>query len=175
MMILCPNCHSQEIAGSLFCSECGARLVVAEIPTTQHIERAQTGILMLQSQPPSDTVPSPTVSANKVDTVISLHLIESGMILHLSGQTEFTLGRVAEGQPILPDVDLSPYEGYSQGVSRLHSAIKLNNQRVFITDLGSSNGTRVNSQKILPNVDYPLNHGDVISLGKFKIQVLIRK
>jgi pSer/pThr/pTyr-binding forkhead associated (FHA) protein len=53
--------------------------------------------------------------------------------------------------------------------------LKLNNQRIFITDLGSSNGTRVNGQKIMPNVDYPLNHGDVIALGKFKIQVLIRK
>jgi pSer/pThr/pTyr-binding forkhead associated (FHA) protein len=97
------------------------------------------------------------------------------MILHLNGQNEFTLGRVADGQPILPDVDLSPYEAYAQGVSRLHAALKLNNQRVFITDLGSSNGTRVNGQKIMPNVDYPLNHGDVIALGKFKIQVLIRK
>jgi pSer/pThr/pTyr-binding forkhead associated (FHA) protein len=77
------------------------------------------------------------------------------MILHLTGQSEFTMGRVAEGQPNLPDVDLSPYEAYAQGVSRLHAVLKLNNQRVFITDLGSSNGTRVNGQKIMPNVDYP--------------------
>lgn len=174
-MILCPNCQNQEITGALFCTECGARLVVAEVPTTQHMDRSQTGVLIPQSQPPSATPSSPPVTANIINTVVSLHLIESGMILHLSGQTEFTMGRVADGQPILPDVDLSPHEAYAQGVSRLHAALKLNNQRVLITDLGSSNGTRVNSQKILPNVDYPLNHGDVISLGKFKIQVLIRK
>jgi pSer/pThr/pTyr-binding forkhead associated (FHA) protein len=46
---------------------------------------------------------------------------------------------------------------------------------VVITDLGSSNGTRVNGQKIVPHVDYPLNHGDMIALGKFAIQVLIKK
>lgn len=172
-MILCPNCHNQELTGSLFCAECGTRLVVSEVPTTQHIERNQTGSLIPQSRPPTSQGLSP--SSSVAETVVSLHLIESGMILHLSGQTEFTLGRVADGQPILPDVDLSPYEAYAQGVSRLHSALKLNNQRVFITDLGSSNGTRVNGQKIMPNVDYPLNHGDVVSLGKFKIQVLIRK
>jgi pSer/pThr/pTyr-binding forkhead associated (FHA) protein len=119
--------------------------------------------------------PVPVVTPGNADAAVSLHLIESGMILHLNGQNEFTLGRVADGQPILPDVDLSPYEAYAQGVSRLHAALKLNNQRVFITDLGSSNGTRVNGQKIMPNVDYPLNHGDVIALGKFKIQVLISK
>jgi len=117
----------------------------------------------------------PSVSASLSEAVVSLHLVESGIILHLSGQTEFTLGRVSDGQPILPDVDLSPYEAYSQGVSRLHSSLKFNNNRLFITDLGSSNGTRVNGQKISPNVDYPVNHGDVVALGKFKIQVLIRK
>ncbi len=173
-MILCPNCHHQEFSGALFCSECGARLVVTEAPTTHHIERNQTGLLLTQ-EGRLPVPPAPAVSANSGDATVSLHLIESGMILHLTGQNEFTLGRVAEGQPILPDVDLSPYEAYAQGVSRLHSALKMNNQRVFITDLGSSNGTRVNGQKIMPNVDFPLNHGDVVALGKFKIQVLIRK
>jgi hypothetical protein len=172
-MILCPNCHHQEISGALFCEECGARLVVAEVPTTQHIERNQTGMMLLHSRPPSP--PSGVAQAPVITTVVSLHLIESGMVLHLSGQTEFTVGRAVEGQPILPDVDFSPYEAYTQGVSRLHAALKLNNQRVFITDLGSSNGTRVNGQKIVPNVDYPLNHGDVVGFGKFKVQVLIKK
>jgi hypothetical protein len=161
------------MTGALFCTECGARLVVTEAPTTHHIERNQTGLLIFQGRQTSPPVPvTPTTVA---DALVSLHLIESGMILHLTGQNEFTLGRVAEGQPILPDVDLSPYEGYAQGVSRLHAALKTNNNRVFITDLGSSNGTRVNGQKIMPNVDYPLNHGDVVALGKFKIQVLVRK
>jgi hypothetical protein len=173
-MILCPTCHNKEPSGALFCSECGARLVILEIPTTNAIDRNQTGLLMFQPRSPSPP-PAPSVSAGLPEAVVSLHLIESGMILHLSGQNEFTLGRIADGQPILPDVDLSPYEAFSQGVSRLHSALKLNNQRVFITDLGSSNGTRVNGQKIMPNVDYPLNHGDVVALGKFKIQILIRK
>ncbi len=173
-MILCPNCHHQEFSGALFCSECGARLVVTETPTTHHIERNQTGLLMTQGVR-EPVPPAPVTTPGSADAAVSLHLIESGMILHLAGQNEFTLGRVAEGQPILPDVDLSPYEAYAQGVSRLHAVLKLNNQRIFITDLGSSNGTRVNGQKIMPNVDYPLNHGDVIALGKFKIQVLIRK
>jgi pSer/pThr/pTyr-binding forkhead associated (FHA) protein len=110
-----------------------------------------------------------------MDAVVSLHMVDSGQIVNLTGQTEFTIGRTAEGQPILPDVDLSPYEAYAKGVSRLHSALKIHNQRVVITDLGSSNGTRVNGQKIVPHVDYPLNHGDMIALGKFTIQLLIRK
>jgi FHA domain len=172
-MILCPNCHHEEMPGSLFCSECGAQLVVSEVPTTQHIQRNPSDILAVQ--PPVHSPPSPPSAGAAVDAVVSLHMVDSGQIVNLTGQTEFTIGRTAEGQPILPDVDLSPYEAYAKGVSRLHSALKIHNQRVVITDLGSSNGTRVNGQKIVPHVDYPLNHGDMIALGKFTIQLLIRK
>jgi hypothetical protein len=172
-MVICPNCHNQELSGALFCSECGTSLVVPEASTTQHIDRNQTGILSFQSRPSSP--PDPMIHLGNEMLIVSLHLIESGVILNLSGKTEFTLGRSIEGQPVVPDVDLTPYEAYTQGVSRLHAILRLNNQRVSITDLGSSNGTRVNGQKLLPNVEFPLNHGDVLALGKFKMQVLIRK
>ena len=174
-MILCPNCHHEEMPGSLFCSECGAQLVISETPTTQNIARNPSDYLTVQppvQSPPSGISTSPVGTA---EAVVSLHMVDSGQILNLTGQTEFTIGRTSEGQPILPDVDLSPYEAYSKGVSRLHAALKIHNQRVVITDLGSSNGTRVNGQKIVPHVDYPLNHGDMIALGKFSIQILIRK
>lgn len=40
-------------------------------------------------------------------------------------------------------------------------------------DLGSSNGTRINGQKIVPHVEYTINHGDLVVLGKLKVQVLL--
>lgn len=170
-MIVCPNCNHREVAGALFCSECGAQLVSMNRLTTQSIGRP-SGPLSDAAVPPPD---APATIAAGIDAVISLYLVDSGQLLNLAGRTEFTLGRVAEGQPILPDVDLSPYEAFSLGVSRLHASLKLANERVIITDLGSSNGTRVNGQKIVPHLEYPLNHGDMIALGKLKIQILIRK
>ena len=104
---------------------------------------------------------------------ISLHLIESGQILPLADRTEFTLGRSAEGQPIVPDVDLSSYNAYANGVSRLHAAIKLVNNRTVVVDLGSSNGTFLNGVRLSPYIETPVSHGDLIYLGKLKIQVLI--
>ena len=172
-MILCPNCHHQEVAGALFCSECGAQLVLSDRMATQSIPRNTSEILVpsLENTPSTAALPQ----ADAPDAVVSLYLADSGQIIHLAGRTEFTLGRVADNQPILPDVDFSLFEAYSQGVSRLHASLKIINLRVVITDLGSSNGTRVNGQKIMPHIDYLLNHGDVIALGKLKIQVLIRK
>ncbi|MCC6146561.1 MAG: FHA domain-containing protein [Anaerolineaceae bacterium] len=169
-MIVCPNCNHREVAGALFCSECGAQLVSMNRLTTQSIGKTSGPLTDMTVSPPD----APAVAAG-IDAVISLYLVDSGQLLNLAGRTEFTLGRVAEGQPILPDVDLSPYEAFSLGVSRLHASLKLANERVIITDLGSSNGTRVNGQKIVPHLEYPLNHGDMIALGKLKIQILIRK
>ena len=174
-MITCPNCKYEEISGALFCSECGARLIASHLPTTQNLSHGNSGALTFQVRPKSPPVSMPESSTEQEEAGVSLHLVESGQILNLSGQTEYTIGRGAEGQFILPDVDLSSYQAYAQGVSRMHAALKINNQRVYISDLGSSNGTRVNGQKIVANVDFPLNHGDVIALGKFKIQVLLRK
>jgi len=95
--------------------------------------------------------------------------------LPLEGGQEFTLGRVSGTQPILPDVDLSPYGAYEGGVSRLHATISLAKEGITIMDLGSANGTRVNGKKIPPHQPMPLQHGDMISLGSFKVQILIRE
>lgn len=171
-MIICPNCQHEEMPGALFCSECGARLVMQDNLTTQQIKKTPSDVLTPQAGPQP---PIPNIEPEDADSVVSLHLVDTGQVIHLTGRTEFTLGRISEGQPILPDIDLSPFEAYAQGVSRLHVALKIINQGVVVTDLGSSNGTRVNGQKIVPHVDYPVNHGDIIAIGKLKIQVLIHK
>ena len=50
--------------------------------------------------------------------------MDSGKILPLASRNEFTLGRLSEGQPIMPDIDLTPYQAYASGVSRLHAVVK---------------------------------------------------
>jgi len=170
-MILCPNCQHKELPGALFCSECGTQLVSLDILNTRSIQRTTTDNLALATEIPEVGVRK--IPVRSAIPNISLHLVDSAQILHLAERNEFTLGRAIEGQPILPDVDLSPFDAFTLGVSRLHAALRIINSEVVVADLGSSNGTRVNGQKIVPHVDYPINHGDVIALGKLKIQILI--
>lgn len=176
-MIVCPNCHHKELPGALFCSECGARLISLDYLTTQSIKKTNTDNLneTIMEDSKDSIIPNGDIfSKQAISSDLALYLIEAKQTLQLAGRSEFTLGRVAEGQPILPDVDLSPFDAYAQGVSRLHAALKLNKNRVAIMDLGSSNGTRVNGQKIVPHVDYPISHNDQIALGKLRIQILIK-
>jgi len=172
-MIKCTNCQHENLTGALFCSECGARLVANENLTTHAIKRTPSDTLTPEMAPPINAQMASPVS--EVDTVISLLVTETGQVLHLAGRSEYTIGRISDGQPILPDVDLSTYDAFSQGVSRLHVSLKITKNGVVVTDLGSSNGTRVNGKKIIPHVEYPINHGDTLALGKFKFQILIHR
>ncbi|MBI9051297.1 MAG: FHA domain-containing protein [Anaerolineaceae bacterium] len=176
-MTLCPNCHHREIAGALFCSECGAQLVSAsEHYTTQNLQSGTADIFdEIDQQEPRKTDKPSDLFVSSIDGGIALLMMDSGQVLQLADRKDFTLGRIAEGQPILPDVDLSQYDAYTLGVSRLHSSLKIIDRRVFISDLGSSNGTRVNNKKLEPQTDYPLKHGDVIALGKLKIKLQLHK
>jgi hypothetical protein len=166
-MILCPNCQHNNLDGTVFCSECGMQLSGLHSIVTHNIP---TNDLALHPAEKKKTA----AYAKALDTWASLHLLDSGQILPLGDRMEFTLGRVSDAQPIMPDIDLTPYQAYASGVSRLHAVLKREGKRVFVMDLGSSNGTYLNGVRLKPNVDQTLSHGDLLSLGKLKIQVLLQ-
>lgn len=167
-MIICSNCKHANMAGAMFCTECGAQLIGRDALTTQNIstdnfnriKKSATGNL--------------SVAYESEEAWASLHLMDTGQVLPLSARNEFTMGRVSEGQPIMPDIDLSPYQAYAAGVSRLHAVIKRTGSRIIFMDLGSANGTYINGKRLSPNVEQILNHGDVVALGKLKMQILVK-
>ncbi len=167
-MIVCSNCSHVNMAGALFCSECGARLGASDPLTTQNIKANQISQSLKQQVAPAAPPPA------ALNTWVTLHLLDTGQVLPLAERNEFTLGRISEGQPIMPDVDLSPYQAYARGVSRLHAVLKREASHVFLMDLGSSNGTYVNGKRLTPNVDHAVANGDVVALGKLKIQILLK-
>jgi hypothetical protein len=167
-MIICSNCQYKNVSGAVFCAECGAQLDGVETLVTQAItdEQIEEELKKRSARPEPVSAPS--------NSWISLHLMDSGKILPLASRNEFTLGRLSEGQPIMPDIDLTPYQAYASGVSRLHAVVKRDNNRVAVMDLGSSNGTYVNGRRLNPHTEESLSHGDIVALGKLKIQILLR-
>ncbi len=170
-MIECPSCQRKEIIGALFCSFCGAPLNYLEVspPDTLMVEKET--LLKETDQANSKSITSqPLLAPSKS---VSMKILTTEQTIALEDKEEFILGRFSGNQPILPDIDLTSFQAYEAGVSRLHATIKVAHQIVTITDLGSANGTWVNDQKISAHRPFPLRDGDLISLGKFKVQVFI--
>jgi len=157
------------MVGAVFCEECGAQQTGAGEMITQTIHTDQVRFdTALNVDKKNIQIPSTP------DTWGNLHVLDTGQVLSLSERREYTLGRISEGQPIMPDIDLSAYQAYSNGVSRMHALIKHDGLRIVIMDLGSANGTYINGKRLAASVEQSLNHGDVIALGKLKMQVLLK-
>lgn len=167
-MITCPSCYNQELVGALFCSSCGAQLTYQSRSPTDTVQYEQDGSLA-DSSAETRAINHSGVEAARVN----LRLVQSGQNIPLESSADYTIGRISGTQPILPDIDLTPYHAYEGGVSRLHATIRVSEDSVTLSDLGSANGTMVNGQKLPPYEPHPLTNGDIILLGKFQIEFIL--
>lgn len=168
-MIECPNCKHQEFVGTLYCSECGTRLV--------HTAPIGPGgeLVDIDTVDPVGTADGfPTTRGLAAGAIFGLRVLATGDMVSLVGRDNYTLGRSAGSQAIVPDVDLDSYGAQDQGISRLHAEIRLDEQGPRVVDLDSVNGTLVNGRRLEPQEPAPLRHKDVIQLGQLKLQVISR-
>jgi len=70
---------------------------------------------------------------------VTLHLMDTGQVLPWRPKRIYA-GRISEGQPIMPDIDLSPIRPM-QTVFQIACCDQRMGNRVFMMDLGSANGT----------------------------------
>ncbi len=114
---------------------------------------------------------------------VFLTIIETGEVINLISPGEFTIGRGNQEQrdtgqdqseahkPV--EIDLSAYNAYETGVSRHHAQLIIQDTQATLTDLGSTNGTRLNGNLLRPFVPQYLKNEDIITLGKLKILIHI--
>ncbi len=83
-----------------------------------------------------------------------------------------TVGRIDLTTGFRPGVDLTPYDAQKRGVSREHIRLHLKEQHVYVTDLGSSNGTVLAGKRLTPQEPVMLHNGDELLLGGLAVKVL---
>ncbi len=157
-MIICPTCGQEEYYGTLFCRECGTPLFESG-NTTQNLPTTAPETQILQD---------PSLVAREPVAGVILQLPQ-GETLTLRGTGEWTLGRRSPNSAA--DIDLTPYQAYEHGVSRMHAALRITTEGAFVIDLNSANGTFLNGLKLRPHTPYPLHHGDRLLLGKLALKV----
>ncbi|MBN1565888.1 MAG: FHA domain-containing protein, partial [Anaerolineae bacterium] len=112
------------------------------------------------------------VSAFSIDDTLRLEIEGSPEPIIVKPKSETIFGRRDPATGAMPDVDLTPFAGYRMGVSRRHAAIRQGEeQSLNIWDLGSSNGTYLNGQKLTAHRPYRLHDGDELRLGQMMVRI----
>ena len=155
----CPNCGFSNREGALYCEDCGYLLFDEdEIPTKKLDEskRRRNG------------------SGANIETIV-LHFRDCDEPLMLEPTARIVIGRIdPRSRDDQPDLDLTPFGASEKGVSRAHVVFDSSQNPPLLSDLGSSNGTFVNGQKLTPNQICPIHDGDEIRLGRLVARIYLR-
>ncbi|HEX9373443.1 MAG TPA: FHA domain-containing protein [Roseiflexaceae bacterium] len=99
-----------------------------------------------------------------------LVLDENGKELPLPiDKAEIIVGREDPISGIFPEIDLTPYGGETGGVSRQHARINHVDGQWTVTDLNSTNYTRVDGNKLDPSLPAPIKDGSRIQFGRIVV------
>jgi CheY-like chemotaxis protein len=104
--------------------------------------------------------------------VVEMRVVGTANTIQVQVRESMTIGRSDSDQRIFPEIDLLPYNAFNQGVSRRHAVIELVDGRLFLKDLNSTNGTRLNNVPLKPHEPYRLRHGDQLTIGQLRLQLL---
>jgi hypothetical protein len=157
-MQLCPHCGTENFEGVIFCERCGIALVPVPLATRQLPGAGASGGTDLLSS----------------EGVLILQLDEDQAPLMVQIRHEVILGRVSEQTESSTSINLTPYGADELGVSRRHARLLRDDQAVYLMDLRSTNGTRLNGEPLPLSVEKRLRDGDEITLGRLKMYVYFK-
>jgi len=138
---------------------------VPPVPTPQ--ETAISEPAREQAPPaPVSVVPSTAEPTPTAAPAPRLVMDEGNDLLLPTDKPEIIVGREDPISGIFPEIDLTPYGGETGGVSRQHARLNYNAGQWTVTDLNSTNYTRVDGAKIEPNVATALKDGVRLQFGR---------
>ena len=160
--IACGACGANNPPGVAFCEDCGASLsetpppaVPTEFSPPVSYDPAPVGV-----QPPQP-VAAPVAQARLIHTTGKEFPLLKDNIL---------MGRRSPVDGVFPEVDLTDVDTESY-ISRKHGRITRTEEGFFFEDLGSSNGSFFNGNRVQAHVQQALKEGDSLRLGKTELLV----
>jgi hypothetical protein len=166
-MQICPNCGRQRPDSDTHCDVCGHILPLA-------VPELGTRTIKLDNEIYEALEPSRRWGTAYFgqQNRIELRSRDHPQSLVLPVEDRLVIGRFHDEPDVpQPDVDLSPFDAMDRGVSRTHLAVAREKDTISIADLGSSNGTFLNGQRLMPHEPRILRDGDELRLGRLVLRV----
>ena len=170
-MIKCQFCQTVHVDNTIFCSECGYYLLENTGRETDPLDTVE----MREEENRAVNGLAGSLQRGGESLAIRLKIGPRQREVEMPLNVITHLGRVDAAASVFPEVDLSDDSDVSHGVSRRHARILKQGGMVVVEDMGSINGTFVNGKRLDPYLPEVLNDGDILQLGKLKIEVKIRK
>lgn len=166
-MITCKDCGTSNREGVMFCDNCGFPLDerVREQTLTRRFDKAN---LFLSAKATWGTARLTQKSQ------VLLHVVDGKEPISLSVDKRSTIGREDVSTNTYPDVNLVPFGALEKGVSRIHASIERSEDTLTIIDMGSSNGTYLNGQRLVAQQPRVLRDGDEIRFGKLVTRIYFK-
>jgi len=164
----CPVCKKKNPLVASYCQFCGTRLDenLPDIDATT-----------------KNAVVQPDIPAENLGSFIDIALIpEGGIGFYVGGSLkadylqldrELIVGRKPESSQEF-FLDLTGLDAFNLGVSRRHAMIRRAESGFEVVDLGSTNGTWLNSERLVPNKAYLFASGAQIRFGHMRLYVMYR-
>ncbi len=138
-------------------------------PQTYYIPSSQAAPPTQQKQP--ETPPKPIVAKPSSEPAYDPKATWGSLTFSDGKQVTLAGERAVVGRydhdlgGINPEVDLAPMQG-AETVSRVHAALEHVGSSYTLTDLNSTNATRINGKRLEPDKPTPINDGDTLQFGK---------
>ena len=141
----CPNCSKPVKASAKFCGACGCPIPPAGP------DPAVGADLGVRPRPP----PPPHQGTTRISGARLQVRFPGKPVAEIMLGNRLTIGRDPENDLVVP----------FPSISRRHAQIVCQAGQYVLVDLGSSNGTFLAGQRIIPNTPQPLTPGAVIRIG----------
>ncbi|GAB5493950.1 MAG: FHA domain-containing protein [Phototrophicaceae bacterium] len=156
----CGECGHENREGVLLCENCNSDIydiLAGSAPTTK-----------LGSTPAQDLRLAEPPSSRP----LMIYIADGSAPISVERRKNMILGRSDSTTSV--DINLVNFNAQEYGVSRQHAKLNANEQPPVLIDLGSSNGTYINGQRLDPETPQTLESGDEIQLGRLKMRVYFK-
>ena len=155
-----------------------AAVITGLAEAREALARAEAALTAL-GLPSAPAAPTPVIEAPPppppAPSGPRLVVEESGAVLPLPlDKTDIIIGREDPVSNIFPEIDLTPHGGELGGVSRQHARLSHAGGQWTVTDLNSTNYTRLNGARLEPNVPTPIADGARLQFGRVVVIVHLR-